>query len=746
MALPDKAAILAWIRDNPEKAAKREIARAFGIKGADRIELKRILRELAEEGHVRKQGRRNAPPGHLPAVTVLVGSGTDHDGELLARPVKWTGEDAPPPVIYVPQKGDPALGEGDRFLAKLHPVHEDDGLRYEARLIRKLQGGPRRVLGVFRLTDGGGRLIPVEKGADELRVEPHDAHGAEDGELVEAEPVGPQRLGLRRARIVERLGDPGAPRAVSLIAIHQHRIPVAFSDAALAEAERAAPVALGDRTDLRDLPLVTIDPEDARDHDDAVCALPDPEVEGGWLVWVAIADVAHYVRPGSALDRDARKRGNSAYFPDRVAPMLPETLSGDLCSLHEGEDRPCVAVRLTLDPEGNVSAHRFVRGLMRSAASLTYEQAQAIEDGADHALAEPVRRLFGAYRCALGERGRRGPLELDLPERRIVLDADGQVASVAYRDRFDAHKLIEEFMILANVAAAEALEGKRRPLIFRVHEEPSDEKLDSLRESMETIGLSFPKGEVTRSAHFNRLLAQADGSEFEELVNISVLRTQTQAYYSPDNFGHFGLNLRRYAHFTSPIRRYADLVVHRALIAAHRWGDDGLSPEEAEGLKETAEHISMTERRAMEAERDTTDRYLAMYLAEREGAEFEGRISGVARFGLFVKLAETGADGIVPVATLGREYWRFDPDGPALIGEKSGRALTLGQRARVRLVEAAPVQGALRFELLEVEESRIPKPAKKPGARGPKRKLDRAKIAAAKAKRKKERAAQRGRS
>ena len=744
MSLPEKDQILAWIRDNPDRASKRDIARAFGIKGTDRVELKRVLRELAEEGHVARAGKKRPPAGHLPAVTVLVGSGTEHDGELLARPVKWTGEGDPPPILYVPSKGDPALGEGDRFLAKLHPVHEEEGLRYEARLVKKLQGGPRRVLGVFRLTDGGGRLIPVEKGADELRVEPHDAQGAEDGELVEAEPVGPQRFGLRRARVVDRLGDPGAPRAVSLIAIHHHRIPVAFSEAALAEAEAAEPAPLGAREDLRALPLLTIDPADARDHDDAVCALPDPAVEGGWHVWVAIADVAHYVAPGSALDRDARRRGNSAYFPDRVAPMLPEALSGDLCSLHDGVDRACLAVRLTLAPDGSVSGHRFARAMMRSAASLTYEQAQAIEDGAEHPLAEPVRRLFAAWRCALGERAARAPLELDLPERRIELDAEGRVSAVAFRERFDAHRLIEEFMILANVAAAEALEAKRRPLIYRVHEEPAEEKLESLRESMETIGYAFPKGEVAQTRHFNRLLAQARGGEFEELVNLSVLRAQTQAYYSPENFGHFGLNLRRYAHFTSPIRRYADLVVHRALISAHRWGEDGLSPEEADALKETAEHISMTERRAMEAERDTTDRYLALYLAEREGAEFAGRISGVARFGLFVKLDETGADGIVPVATLGREYWRFDPDQPALVGEKSGRVLGLGLRARVRLVEVAPVQGALRFELLEVEDSPMPKTPRRSGGGGPKRKLDRSRIAAAKAAKRKK-AAQRAR-
>jgi ribonuclease R len=583
-------------------------------------------------------------------------------------------------------------------------------------------------------------VVPVAKGADEMRVEPHDAGGATDGELVEVEAVGTPRMGLARVRVVERLGDPFAARAVSLIAIHQHQLPVAFSPAALAEAEAARPAPAEGREDLRALPLLTIDPVDARDHDDAVCAAPDddPGNPGGFVVWVAIADVAHYVRPGSALDRDARKRGNSVYFPDRVVPMLPEALSGDLCSLHEGVDRPCLAVRITLAADGRKTAHRFARATMRSAASLTYETAQAIGDGLDHPQAPPVRALFAAYRAAARARDERAPLDLDLPERRIVLSEAGKVLSVGFRERLDAHRLIEEFMILANVCAAETLEAQRRPLVYRVHEEPSAEKVEALREQVETAGLTLAKGQVLKTRHFNALLAAAAGTELAELVNLGVLRAQTQAYYSPENFGHFGLALRRYAHFTSPIRRYADLVVHRALIAAHGWGRDGQTMEEAEGLADTAEHISKTERRAMEAERDTTDRYLAAFLAEREGAEFDGVVSGVARFGLFVKLAETGADGLVPVSSLGREYWRFDPERLTLTGERSGREIGVGAKARVRLVEAAPVTGGLRFELLEVEGGgRMPTPARGGGGPGgPRRKLGAAKIAAAKAKRK----------
>jgi len=737
MAIPDKTALIAWIKDNPRNATKREIARAFGISGGDRVELKRLLREITEEGHVERGARRFSPPGHLPPVTVLVGERLTADGELIARPQQWDGKGAAPPVLLLPREGDPGIGVGDRFLAKLTPVHEAEGLRYDARLIRKLTTGARRTLGVFRLTDGGGRVLGIEKGAEEMRVDAHDAGGAQDGELVEVEAAGAPRLGLRRVKVVARLGDPSAPRAVSLIAIHQHGLPVAFSEAALAEAETAKPAPIKGREDLRALPLLTIDPPDARDHDDAVCALPGEG--GGWTVWVAIADVAHYVRSGSALDRDARLRGNSAYFPDRVVPMLPETLSGDLCSLHEGVDRPCLAVEIKLAADGRKLGHRFTRAVMRSAASLTYADAQAIDDGADGPHADSVRALFAAYRCAAQAREVRAPLHLNLPERRIELDDQGRVVSVRFRETTDANRLIEEFMVQANVCAAETLEAQRRPLIYRVHEEPTPEKLDALREQVETVGLTLAKGQVLKTRHLNALLDAAADGQFAELVNMAVLRAQTQAYYSPDNFGHFGLALQRYAHFTSPIRRYADLVVHRALVAALDMGRDGQTPDEVAALAETAKHISQTERRAMDAERDTTDRYLAAYLADREGAEFEGRVSGVARFGLFVKLDETGADGIIPISTLGHEYWRFDGEAQTLTGEKSRKVIGVGARARVRLAEAVPVTGGLRFELLEVEGGGRIATRARPRGEGPQRKLAKAKLSAAKARRKERR-------
>jgi len=728
--LPSKSEILAWVADNPGHQSKRDIAKAFGIKGQARIDLKRMLKELEAEGHLEKKRRSYRDPDKLPPVAVLKLLPPDDLGDLFARPLEWTGEGPEPRILFSARATDPAVGEGDRILARLAEVQGEDH-QYTARLIRKIGSNPRKILGVFRKGAEGGRIQPISKGSDkEWTVSARDTHGARDGELVEAEQAGPKgRMGLPKARIVTRLGDPGAPRAVSLIAIHEHGIPDAFPDAVSDEADRARPAGLQGRDDLRDMPLVTIDPADARDHDDACYAHADddPKNPGGHVIWVAIADVAHYVTPGSALDREGRKRGNSTYFPDRVVPMLPDRLSGDLCSLHEGVPRACMAVRMVIDAGGNKIGHRFVRGLMRSAASLNYEEVQAAMDGAPNdktaPLLEPViRPLYAAYAALLKARAVRQPLELDLPERRIELSDEGEVSSVAFKDRLDAHKLIEEFMVLANVAAAETLIAKRQPLLFRVHEEPAQEKLEALRETAGASGFALAKGQVLKTHHLNNLLNAARGTEFDELINLTALRSMQQAYYFPENFGHFGLALRAYAHFTSPIRRYADLIVHRALISAHGWGRDGLSMEEVERLEDTAKHISDTERRSMMAERDTNDRYLAAYLSDRVGSSFTGRISGIARFGAFVKLDETGADGLLPMRALGHEYFHFDADSQTLMGADTGLTIGIGDRVTVKLAEAVPVTGGLVLDLVEIDGHRPPRSGNTRGRGGPKRK------------------------
>ncbi|NKX45234.1 ribonuclease R [Roseicyclus persicicus] len=714
--LPTKDQILAWIAEHPHATAKRDIAKAFGIKGAARIDLKRLLKELEEEGHLEKRHRTYRDPDRLPPVSVLQVLPADSLGDLFARPLEWQGEGPEPKILLSLRATDPAVGEGDRILARMQEVEGEDH-HYVARLIRRIGTNPQKVMGIFRKGAEGGRIVPIAKGADrDWTVRPGDTHGAKDGELVEAEQIGPKgRMGLPRARVITRLGDPGAPRAVSLIAIAEHGIPDAFPDAAIAEADAAKPAGLTGREDLRDHPLVTIDPADARDRDDAVLAHPDddPRNPGGHVIWVAIADVAHYVHPGSALDREARKRGNSTYFPDRVVPMLPDRLSGDLCSLHEGVPRACLAVRMVIDADGNKRSHRFVRGLMRSVASLAYEEVQAAQDGQPNDKTKPlvadvIAPLFAAYEALKSARTRRQPLDLDLPERRIELSEEGEVLSVGFKDRLEAHRLIEDFMVLANVAAAEELIARRTPLLFRVHEEPSPEKLDSLRETAAASGFTLAKGQVLHTSQLNRLLAQAEGTEFDELINMTTLRSMQQAYYFPQNFGHFGLALRAYAHFTSPIRRYSDLVVHRALISAHGWGRDGLSPDEIDRLEETAKHISDTERRSMAAERDTADRYLAAYLSDRVGSTFTGRISGIARFGAFVKLDETGADGLLPMRAIGAEYFHFDADSQTLMGSESGLTIGIGDKVTVKLAEAMPVTGGLVLDLVEVEGRQSP--------------------------------------
>ncbi|MGR3712018.1 MAG: ribonuclease R [Shimia sp.] len=741
MRMPSKDEVLEWISQNPTLTTKRDIAKAFGIKGAARIDLKRLLRELEAEGHLQKRAKTYRDPEKLPPVSVLQITGPDANGDLFARPLEWHGEGDAPNILVITRASDPALGQGDRILCRLTEVEGEDHT-YEARLIRRIGTNPKRVLGVFRKTAEGGRILPIDKGeAKDWLVLSEHVNGAKDGELIKGEQAGPKgRMGLPRAKIVARLGDPSAPKAVSLIAIHQHGIPDSFPDKVIAEADAIKPAPLGALDDLRDMPFVTIDPADARDHDDACYAHADddPKNPGGHVLWVAIADVAQYVRPDTALDSEARKRGNSSYFPDRVVPMLPDRLSGDLCSLHEGVPRAVLALRVQIDSHGKKLDHRFCRAMIRSIASLNYGEAQDAQDGNPNErcaelMDSVITPLYAAYDALVAARNERQPLALDLPERKIELDDDGQVTSVNFRDRFDAHKLIEECMVLANVCAAETLIAKKTPLLFRVHEEPKPEKLDALRETAQTAGYNLAKGQVLQTRHLNQLLDAAAGSENAELINISTLRSMTQAYYTQQNFGHFGLALRAYAHFTSPIRRYADLIVHRALISAHGWGDDGLTPAEIESLENTATHISETERRSMLAERDTTDRYLAAYMSERIGNEFSGRISGIARFGVFVKLDETGADGLIPMRELGREYFHYDQETTTLVGSDTGIVIGLGQRVTTRLAEAAPVTGGIALELLSLDGELV---KRKGGGRGRGRSGGPARRKATKAKRK----------
>jgi ribonuclease R len=715
----------------------QEIARAFNAGGPARIALNRILIDLEADGAIERRRKNLHKPGLLPGVVLADMIARDRDGDLLAAPAEWDMGQGPAPQILVMAKarqksGSPAAAPGDRALMRVQRVQGamPGEPAYTGRVVKLLPRGKTQVLGIFRADPrGGGRIVPIDKknvNRGELGVGPGDEGTARDGDLVAVEVLRDGRLGLPAAKVRERLGALDNERAISLIAIHAHQIPYVFGPDVIAEAARARQATMAHREDWRAIPLVTIDPEDAKDHDDAVHAErdPDPANPGGFILRVAIADVSAYARPGTALDREAQDRGNSVYFPDRVVPMLPERISNDLCSLRPNEDRPALAARIIIAADGHKLSHSFHRIMMRSAAKLAYAQMQAaIEHGPDEAMgplhASVLVPLYAAYAALKIARDKRGPLDLDLPERKIMLDDTGAVKSIATPPRLDSHRLIEEFMILANVAAAKTLEAKHQAFIYRVHDEPSPEKLNNLSEFLISIGIKPGKGQVLRAAQFNGILARVKGTDNEHLVNEVVLRTQAQAEYAVENYGHFGLNLRRYAHFTSPIRRYADLIVHRALISALHLGSDGLASITNEELAEIAAKISATERRAMAAERETSERLIAAHLAAQIGASFQGRISGATSAGLFVKLDETGADGFIPAAMLGDDYFRHDPARHALIGSRTGEMHRLGDIVTVRLVEAAPLAGALRFELLRetAPRQRRPRSAKAKRAR-----------------------------
>ncbi len=720
--LPSKKDIIAYLEQNPGETARRDIARAFGVKGDARRDLRNLLKEMEADGSIDlKAGKRVMKAGDLPPVAPIDVMSVDDDGDLLCMPAGWGGDDEPPMIRISARraaKQKPPPGVGDRLLARLIPA--GDGC-YDANIIKAIGKGAHRFLAVYQKNHAGGIAKPVERRArNHFTINRGDEAGAKDGDLVWVETKNARGYGPQKGRIRSIAGHIDDKGAYSTIALANHQIPTDFPPDVINDADKAKLPPPGNRTDLRDTPLFTIDPADAKDHDDACFAEPDPDPDnkGGYRVIVAIADVSYFVRPDSALDKEAVKRGNSTYLPDRVVPMLPQRLSNDLCSLRVGEDRPCLAVEMFLTEGGVKKSHRFLRGVMRSAAKLSYEDAQAISEGgaADPVIRRAIENLYAAFHARWSERTKRAPLDLDLPERKIILNKAGDVEKIILRERFDAHRVIEEFMILANVAAAETLERTHTERIYRVHDQPDPEKLEAIREYLGTLDYTLAKGGSVRPANFNQLLKIAEERDQKEMVSEVVLRSQRQAIYDTENLGHFGLNLPRYAHFTSPIRRYADLTVHRALIRGCKLGEGGQTDQEAKALSDIASQISDLERRAMAAEREATDRYLAGYLANREGAAFSARIRGVTKFGLFVMLDETGADGFIPMRLIGQERFRFEEALHSIIGETTGGVYRLGQHVRVRLAEATPLTGGLRFDMLSDPLPGLPKrKGKKPG-------------------------------
>jgi ribonuclease R len=735
--LPSRKQILDFVATSDQPAGKREIARAFGIRGDAKIALKRLLNDMADEGLIEtSRGRAFNQVGGIPRVTVLRIVETDDSGHVYGQPEHWEA-DAPPPKLRVIEKERRgALGIGDRVLART----EERGEKFVAHPLKKLARRQELVLGVLRQEGTRFWLTPVEK-KERRELAISDVGDGEAGDLVLCELSG--RGNRVSARVDAVLGDPFAPKSFSLIAIHKYELPHEFSEATIADAKKVAKQPLGEREDLTDLPIVAIDPADARDHDDAIWAARDEDEDnqGGWKAIVAIADVSFYVRPDSTLDKAARSRGNSVYFPDRVLPMLPEELSAEICSLKEGQDRAVMACHLTIAKDGTLKKWRFSRAKIRVAANIAYEDAQAAIDASEEDRVEvsspvcwmpdveaPIAKglvdvalnpLWGCWRTLLAARNNREPLELDLPERQVVLDEKGRIESVAPRERLDAHRLVEDFMIAANVAAARALEAKQAPVMYRVHEPPSREKLAALKDYLDTFGIAFAFGQSIKPATFNAILERVGDADSRSEIMEQLLRTQMQARYAPERLGHFGLAIATYVHFTSPIRRYADLLVHRALASAYKLGEGGLPPADAEKFDEIGEQISRLERRAMEAERETVDRYVAAYLADQVGQVVLCRITGVRPFGFFATVVEFGGDGLVPVSTIGEEYFSYDEKAQQLVGEDTGATYRVGQKLRLRIAEANPVSGSLLFELPDQHGKSRPPPERRDRVRAP---------------------------
>jgi ribonuclease R len=697
---PTKDEILEFMQASPTKVGKRELMRAFNLQSQDSVKLKAVLRAMADTGMIERGRRSRSPsPGRLPSVlTVRVSSELTPEGEVLLFPLEIP--ETLSPIILV-EGGRSTVKAGDHIVVRVK--HHYQGY-YTARLLKKVPQKSPTLVGAILKSRGRFYVQPCDRKRQEDLCPLEPQANVQEGQLILAEIS--QEGGKQEAKVLKILGDKSDPRVISLISIFQEGIPYEFPEEVLGEAEKVRTLSFEGREDLRSIPFVTIDGEDARDFDDAVWAHEDKD---GWHLMVAIADVSYYVKPGSALDKEAYLRGNSVYFPDRVVPMLPEVLSNDLCSLRPKEDKACFAVHLWLDKKGRLKKYEFVRGVMRSVNRLTYSQVQRAMDGTPDAQTAPIlesliQPLYGAYALLQKAREFRGTLDLEIPEKQVLWDESGHIKDVHPRPRLDSHRLIEEFMILANVAAAQKLEALKAPCIYRIHDEPNPEKIFIFRELIEGLGFSFPKSQAITPRSFLHLLKAAHGTPYQALVSQLTLRTQAQASYHPKNIGHFGLSLKKYSHFTSPIRRYADIIVHRSLISALKLGEDGL-PQDTD-LSVIGEQVSFTERRAAAAERAALERYISIYMQDKIGQTFKGRINGVASFGLFVTLDDSGADGLIPMNNLTDDFYHYEERKHRLIGRRTRRTFTLGDPVTVILKEVNTLTSSLILTLIKSPSSK----------------------------------------
>ncbi|OPB31623.1 ribonuclease R [Bartonella sp. AR 15-3] len=707
--LPSKSEILSFITNNPSQSSKQKVAKAFNLNSTSHMWLKDILRDLKDNYAIPQKRKNLIIKKALPSITLAKVSAFDKDGNFIAEPLEWPNDTKP--NIFVSSsyriKGV-SISIGDHVLIKIFRKTVLQNFSYTGRIIRKIDKKKRNMLGIARkLENGEWRLDPIERKNNELIIDMATNIDIKVGNLIEAEIKDSTNYSFKQAKVRNILGHIDNEKDLSMIALISKEIPYIFPSDVLEEAENVEPDNTINREDWRQLSFITIDPADAKDHDDAVYAIKDesPTNSGGWIIVVAIADVSCYIKAGSILDQEALKRGNSVYFPDRVVPMLPERISNDRCSLHEGKDRPALAVRMIFDANGNKRKHSFHRIVMRTAAKLSYQEVQCAIEGNTNKKTAPLlenilQPLWDAYSCLKIARNRRQPLALEIPEKKIILDQNGYIKDVVVLSHLEAHHLIEEFMIQANVAAAETLKEYHQPLIYRIHDKPSLAKQEMLQNFLKSLGISLARGTELTSAQLNNILIKVMNTQQQELVNQVILRLQSQAEYNPENIGHFGLNLLNYTHFTSPIRRYADLIIHRALIKALQLGNDALTDEQEQNLAKIANQISLYERRAMIAERETVDRLVAHYLANKIGNSFAARISGVTKAGLFIALDKLNADGFVPLSTLKSDYYYFDEVQHALIGKHSHKCYQLGDAVEVKILEVQPFSGALCFEML----------------------------------------------
>jgi ribonuclease R len=687
--IPSREFILEILKQNNRPLTRRNISKLLGIKGEEQTEaLRRRLRAMERDGQLLRN-RKNAY-GIVSKMNLITGRVIGHpDGYGFLSPEEG-GED-----LFLSQRDMQVVLHGDRAVARVTGI--DRRGRKEGAIVDVLQRGNQRIVGRILVDAGIYYLIPTNRRiSQDILIPPQGLLDAEDGQIVEIEITEqPNRHRSPLGKVVTVLGDHLAPGMEIDIALRDFELPHTWSIDAIKQAEslgdKIPESAIEGRLDLRELPLVTIDGEDARDFDDAVYA--EQLKSGSWRLWVAIADVSSYVEPSSPLDNDAQERGTSVYFPSQVIPMLPEALSNGLCSLNPAVDRLCMVCEMVINSEGETESYQFHQAVMNSKARLTYtDVADMLVDNNDklreqHAAVLPgLETMYDLFKVMLNARGHRGAIDFEMTETQFIFDDNRKIKSIEPSERNDAHRLIEEFMVAANVSAAKFLLQNKLPALYRVHETPSDEKLSNLREFLGELGLMLGGGDEPQPSHYASLLDNARKRPDGHLLQTVMLRSLKQAIYTPDNVGHFGLALDAYAHFTSPIRRYPDLLVHRAikhLISGNKKANWRYSNEE---MVQLGDHCSMTSRRADEATRDVSDWLKCEFMQDRVGEVYQGNISGVTGFGLFIELSEIYIEGLVHVTSLNNDYYQFDATGHRLTGERSRKVYRLGDKVNVKVV------------------------------------------------------------